>query len=389
MRKLRASSAAQWTRCPGAVEAQSHFPNTSSDFALEGTCAHEVAMLSWQEDEPPQNYVGQELVFTDGKWTVDVEMANYVQQYLDEVERFSPSGEAFWVDAEVNVPIGHVTGELNPDGEYTTGQVDRLWVFMRDDGSFLVHVHDLKYGKGVAVEAKENLQGLLYALGAIEELNWLLDGAVVEVRLFIHQPRLHSLSDWTVDAETLEDRKLFLKARAEETKQAEPPRIPGVVQCRFCSAAGTEKCPESTKLARDTEFLDPDDVKVLDQNWETIQFVEQWAKKARARLQEAAEQGAHFRNVKLVAGKSSRNWKVDEEEVAKMLQNRGLKAAQVWERKVLSPAKAEKALGKDKYNKLADELVEKKEGKPSLASMSDKRPAVNSAEALGFDTIQE
>lgn len=385
MRRLRASGAPQWKRCPGSVAAQEGLPDKSSGYALEGTCAHRLAELSWAEDRPPQDYLGHELDLPDGTWTVDQEMVTKVQEYLDNVERLASGANFQFV--EVDVPISQITGEYNDDGSPATGQVDRLALFIGEQKA-TVQVHDLKYGKGVVVEAKENEQLICYAHGVLEWLGWMLDGLMVDIEIYIHQPRLNALPEWKTTEGVLNQRAAGLRAAADKTRQEDAERIPGEKQCRFCKAYGTERCPESTQYVAESATLDPDDVEALDYNWELIQFVEKWAKKARARIQEALENGEQLNSVKLVAGKSSRNWKEDDETVAKKLQNRGLKAAEVWNKSLISAAQAEKKLGKERYSKLAAELVEKKEGKPTLASADDKRPAVNSAEALGFSEIE-
>jgi hypothetical protein len=49
---------------------------------------------------------------------------------------------------------------------------------------------------------------------------------------------------------------------------------------------------------------------------------------------------------------------------------------EAYERKLLTPAKAEKALGKNRAKEIQD-LIIKPEGKPTLAPESDKRPSIN------------
>ena len=86
----------------------------------------------------------------------------------------------------------------------------------------------------------------------------------------------------------------------------------------------------------------------------------------------------------MVAGRSSRSWS-DEVQAATVLESAlGVKA---WERKLTSPAKAEKMLGKSKLG-LIESLISSKEGRPTLARESDPRPAVG-ATAIDFDVVCE
>ena len=92
--------------------------------------------------------------------------------------------------------------------------------------------------------------------------------------------------------------------------------------------------------------------------------------------------GEQFGGYKMVAGRSSRNWN-DELQAATVLESvLGVKA---WERKLQSPAKAEKLLGKSKHV-LIESLISNKDGRPTLARESDPRPAVG-ATAMDFDDI--
>ena len=55
-----------------------------------------------------------------------------------------------------------------------------------------LHIIDLKYGLGVKVDATENSQLKIYALGAIQELDCLYD--FEKIILTIYQPRIGNVS---------------------------------------------------------------------------------------------------------------------------------------------------------------------------------------------------
>ena len=389
MRRLRASGTSQWLACPGSVAAQDGLPDKGSPFANEGTAAHTLAEMMFEEGLPKEEYIGFEFPFNEGMIVVDAEMVNNVETYMQEVERFSPKHDALVYECEVDVPIGHVTGETYENGEPTTGQIDRLAVYRKEDGSILVHIHDLKYGKGVLVDSYENKQLLMYTEGVRKYLEWVIEDADVSYRVFIHQPRLNGMSDWAFDQKTLDTWTARFIEAAKATRQDNAKRIPGESQCRFCLAHGTERCPESKDMAAQVLNIDLEDAEALSNNWELIQYVEKWAKAARARLQELLETGHELPSVKLVSGRTSRVWKLSEEEVAKKLKRQGLKVNDIYEKKILTPAKAEKFLGKEIYQKLSGEMVEIKEGNPTLAAADDKRPSINSAEAQGFSDISQ
>ena len=62
-------------------------------------------------------------------------------------------------------------------------------------------VIDLKYGKGVAVDAEWNPQMMLYGLGALELFDCIYD--IETVRMTIYQPRLESVSTWEISVPDL------------------------------------------------------------------------------------------------------------------------------------------------------------------------------------------
>jgi hypothetical protein len=74
------------------------------------------------------------------------------------------------------VPIDHITGEYG-----ATGTADAVLVIEWPDNTSWIDVWDLKYGCGVEVEAENNEQGMMYALGAIEKTGWILAVSIVSL----------------------------------------------------------------------------------------------------------------------------------------------------------------------------------------------------------------
>ena len=97
------------------------------------------------------------------QWTVDEEMAEHVQSFVDEVHRRAVGGMVF---PEVFVSLKGVTERFDIDG-MEGGTVDAL-IYHAEER--LLEVVDLKYGTGVVVEVENNTQLLMYALGAALEI---------------------------------------------------------------------------------------------------------------------------------------------------------------------------------------------------------------------------
>ena len=174
--KLSASGSARWLNCTGSVKAEQSFKDSSSPAAEYGTCAHELADIVLSTGKDIDSFLGQTLNDAP-RVKVDQEMIDNVQGYVNYVQSFG--GEQFY---EMRLDYSH----LVPNGFGTSDAV-----VIVDN---VIHVIDLKMGKGVVVDAENNTQGMLYALGAVEEYGYLYD--FDKVVIHIYQPRVSNFSTW-------------------------------------------------------------------------------------------------------------------------------------------------------------------------------------------------
>jgi hypothetical protein len=359
--KLSASGSHRWLHCPGSIEAERSFPRTSSSAAEEGTAAHELAEIMLRTGNNCADYVGQQLL-ENTAYTVTEEMADYVQQYVDYVRSFSGQHEYEQrVDFSEWVPEGFGTADALVLSDTT------------------LRVIDLKYGKGVLVEAFENTQGLLYALGAVSEYE--LIATVERIVICIVQPRRDHIDEWELTYDELQKWGEWIKQRAEDACKPEAPRIPGEKQCQWCAAKAT--CPALLKLTHETigaDFDNLDDLanpdvlpdERLKQALDVKKLVMSWFDAVEQHAFEKLEKGEPFPGYKLVEGRSLRQWADESEAEQKLLT---LLDNAAYEKSLLSVAKAEKVLGKKRVGEIAD-LITKPKGKPTLAPESDKRPPI-------------
>ena len=365
--KLGASNAHRWLHCGGSVKAEQGFKDQSSPFALEGTRAHELSELALFNDKEPQDWIGKPLV-ENPDFIVDEEMANYVQVYTDYCRAISKGADEVFIEQRVSyndwVPEGFGTNDFGA-------------LFLKDKR---IKIADLKYGRGVQVDADNNPQAMLYGLGTYAEFSWISDFDYVDIAII--QPRLDHISEWSISVKDLLKWAEWVSQRAEIALSDDAERVPGEKQCRFCKAKGT--CPALMKYTEDIIMADFDDLddmpspdtltqeqlrKVLEHKG----LIEGWLSSVETVVRERLESGQNFTGFKLVEGRSIRRWdneSVAEEVLAKVLGDN------LYTKKMVSPTQAEKALKKDQRAVL-DGLVVKPAGKPTLVAESDKRPPIN------------
>lgn len=364
-RYFQASSAARWIACPGSVKLCDGLPDEGSAYAEEGTLAHELAAAT----------LGGPKVFAGG-WPA--EMVEHVDAYVQNVRKMA-GGHPILVEQRVD--FSHVIEQ--PD---CFGTADCI-VLAGDE----IQIHDLKYGMGVKVDAEENPQLMLYALGALRDYDMIAEFKTA--RLVIHQVRLDHVSEWVVSVEDLRRFGETARAAAAEALKPVPAFVPGEKQCRFCKAKST-----CTALAAHVEDIvgskfDDLDVEEIEQGPErmgtnylahcmsAVSLVEDWCKGIRARVERELLAGNTIDGWKLVQGrKGPRKWS-SEQDAEATLKKMKLKVEEMYDFKVISPTTAEKlakagTIGPRQWPAL-QALITQSEGGLSVAPASDKRPAAS------------
>ena len=360
---LSASGASRWMPCPASVRMEEAIPEQASTFAEHGTAAHELAERCLTEDVTADFHQGK--VFNG--YEADDEMVEAVQLYLDYVRNHK--GEV-WIEQKV---------DFSPWVPGGFGTCDCLVI--KGDTATVI---DLKFGKGVRVDAEDNPQAMLYALGALNEYEFLFDD-IEHFTLSIVQPRLDHISEHTISKDELLKFGEHAKERASEALQEDAPFSPGEKQCKFCRAKDNCRAlaEHSLQVAAE-DFADvvvPITLKDISRlsNEEVAALLPQldnianWIKALEAHALNKLEQGHEVPGYKLVAGRSIRKW-ADEEDAEKALRGSKLKVSEIFSKKLITPTQAEKVLGKG--HPILQEHVIKPDGKPAIAPLKDKRPAI-------------
>lgn len=391
--RLSPSAAHRWIACLGSLSAEEALPKVPRDsvHSREGTAAHELAQWTLQDTlKTCDDFIG---CFATNGWEITREMAKDTQIYVDRIREY----------AEGNLLLIERRIDFSPiiDVPFSFGTADAIIV--TEDGHEL-QVHDLKFGRGVQVFAEENEQLMIYALGAMYE--HALTHDFKRIRLVIHQPRLHHLSEWDCSVEELVAFSVKLKQQAHKALRiaegAEAEFAPGEKQCRWCKASAN--CPALANVVAASvgaefedlvptsnvlDFIPVGDVPSLAQKMHAIGLIEDWCKAVRAEVERVLLSGAPVPGYKLVQGKQGNRAWLDEQQVEEALKAMRLPAAQMYNSKLISPTDAEKLFKESprKWKKV-EELIVRSAGKPSVAPVSDKRPPlVLSSTACDFENI--
>lgn len=375
---LGASNAHRWLVCPGSVEAERDIPNTTSPFAAEGTEAHELAEMALRTAHLPPEHVeagdfGRYAHIKSHEWLdlyENSEMADFVRVYVDYVNQAADGADLFEIEQRVSYADWVDGGFGTADAVIIKGGV--------------IHVCDLKYGMGVRVDAEDNPQGMLYALGAYAENSWI--GDIHTARISIVQPRLDHISEWEISIDALLRWAEWAKQRAEETAEPDAPRVPGEKQCRFCRVkASCQALRDMTEAVILSEFDDLDNMPKANTLTDAQMraaldakpLIESWLSAIESLVKDRLADGDGFDGYKLVEGGSNRRWADERDAETKLITL--LDDNAFAPRKIISPAQAEKALGKKRAGEIAD-LIIKPNGAPTLAKASDPRPALGVSE---------
>jgi hypothetical protein len=306
-------------------------------------------------NQTPESFAGME--YKDIKLTQElIESKVYpALQLLDEVD---PKKE---MEYATETRVGF--GDYLPDVFGSTDLLGRI-------GSRAI-VLDWKFGDGVTVTAEENQQLMFYAAAAMrtKESQWVFEGAT-EIECIIVQPP--EIRRWVTTPERIKAFENELKMAVQIAQKPNAPLQHGE-HCRWCAAKPV--CPKMTgavdrALMLKIEELDADQIGGYLKN---ADILEQWITDLRALAHQVLDAGKPVPGWKLVAKRATRQW-VDEELAAKALAQ-DMSQDELYTKKLLSPAQAEKILKKAKKELPASHVVAISSGS-TLAPVDDPRPAV-------------
>ena len=374
---LSASGAHRWLECTPSAQLELQFPQSASEYAEEGTAAHELCELTaryWLGEISEAEYENQRDELAKGKY-YNAEMQECANDYAKFVAEKTAAARETCEDAFTALEVRVDFSKYVKDG-FGTGDC----IIVSDN---VLEIIDFKYGKGVRVEAAGNPQMKLYALGAYLEYNTLFD--IDSVRMTIFQPRLSGVqsSDEITVKELLEWAEKYVKPRAKLAYKGEGEFAPSEEVCKFCRAKAQCKARADKNLklfdeAPDILLLTPEDAgKILEQAGD----IQSWLADLESLVSSTLLAGQPVEGWKMVEGRSNRRF-ADELKVVAAMKSAGYDESLLYERKLITLTQMEKDFGKKAVAETLGELIVKSQGKPTLAPAKDKRPEFRPEEQL-------
>lgn len=390
---LSPSGAKKWLSCAASLACEKDITNTSGKAAVTGTACHTIAEMHLNQyikgtELPLEREVGA-YVLDEGKGQIKAlispmkgavlitaDMIEQVRKYTDYCKAIIDVATYAKLEMRVNL-----TEVLHPgyEGVETFGTADLVAVqeLANTDGHMLI-IGDLKTGRH-RVEAKENKQLMLYALGVYRRLKRRYN--ITVVRLVIFQPYAGGASEWDISVEGLELFAKFAQKRAllaldayfrgkKNLKASDfRPSVDGCQWCRF-----SEQCAVRTKTVNSVLAEELEDYFALEltteqlvAEYEKLPLLRQHIDKVEKAMAAALHSGKKVPGYKLVEGRQgNRAWK-DAEKVAELYGDKLTKEV------LMTPTEAVKVVPEEELK----DFITRKPGAPCVATADDKRPELN------------
>ena len=381
---LNPSAAHRWLVCTPSARLHAklveRLGETESSFAKEGTLAHSLAELKLRL---ANGEINQFRFDAEKKLlgSIPAEMDRATDTYVDVVLERLYAARKVCPDARLFIEQRLDMSEWVPQ---CFGTSDAVVV-----SDQTLEVMDLKYGKGVPVDAVGNPQARLYALGAIAAFGMLY--GFKSVRETIIQPRLDSVTEETMSKDELLQWGASIRPAAQLAWKGQGEFQPGE-HCRFCAAKAICAARAVQAMSIFENGFDAPDV-IPEENIAGIlkvaDLAEAWLHDIRSYAYQQAMAGEKFDGFKLVRGRAPKRTWTNEDEVIDQMARAGYSKEQYTEQpKLMSVAALEKSIGKTAFKALLAPLTQQGDAPLILVPESDKREEFSSAD-MSFADLAE
>lgn len=375
---LSASGASRWMSCPPSARLEEPIPDKTSEYAEEGTFAHEMGevMLGFYIEGKAPGSLTKVLNRLKSKPYYSEDLRAYARGYADYVIERHNLAKKISADAVLDIERKLDFSKYVPEG-FGTGDACVIY-----DGA--LEIIDLKYGKGIPVSAVNNPQMMLYGLGALDEYDLLY--GIHTVIMTVYQPRLDNISDFIISANELRAwGENEVKPKAQLAWKGEGDFCSGE-HCRWCKVKVQckQRASDNLELAK-YDFADPlllSDEELID-IYRRLDALTSWAKDISEHVYSEALKGKKWEGFKLVEGRSNRKY-TDEKQIENILRMKGYHDDKILNKKLKGITDMEKLLTKKVFGSLLGGFIEKPEGKPTLVAAVDPRPEMKSSAEKDF-----
>ena len=374
---LSPSASERWLNCTPSARLAEAAGGKTSEYAKEGTTAHELAeyaLKSWIygtfypecDEMPVPDDIAKNKYFSEEMRDAVGEYVNFVVGEFYEMEK-GPLGGSVATYLEEKLDISKFA-----PGSFGSSDVTLV-------SPSILHIIDLKYGKGVRVPA-ESPQFKMYALGALAKFN---NGSIKYVRMSVGQPRLHHYDTIEMSVpDLLEWATKVLQPKAKLAFEGKGKQVVGS-WCQFCPVKATCRA-QKDEIAHDFEEH-PDTLVMTDE--EIIEMIgkidryKSWLESINQYAYTEAMKGKKWDGYKLVEGRTARKI-VDPDKVRNILLKEYLED-EVLNINLKGITDLEKLVGKKVFAAKLGEYVKSQPGAPKL--VPDSHPGKDYDVSSDFD----
>lgn len=354
------SSSERWLNCTPSARLAEAAGSKTSEYAEEGTTAHELAeyvLKSWIDgtfypecDEMPvPDDIAKNKYYSEEMRDAVGEYVNFVVEEFYEMGK-GPLGGSVATYLEEKLDISKFAPESFGSSDVTLVSPS------------ILHIIDLKYGKGVKVPA-ESPQFKMYALGALAKFN---NGSIKYVRMSVGQPRLHHYDTIEMSvSDLLEWATNILQPKAKLAFEGKGKQVVGS-WCQFCPVKATCRA-QKDEIAHDFEehpdTLVMTDEEIVDMLGKLDRY-KSWLESLNQYAYSEAMKGKKWEGYKLVEGRTARKI-VEPDKVRNILLKEYLED-EVLNISLKGITDLEKLVGKKVFNAKLGGYVKSQPGAPKL-----------------------
>ena len=326
---LRPSSASRWIACPASARLSLQVPyEESGEAAKIGTAIHALSETCWQLDQDPMDFIGK----TVEGIVMTRENAEFALAHVRTVAALEAELGTVKVE-QYGVAYETLLAKVGGTADVVAYNLDKS----------ILEIADLKTGRQW-VDA-DSAQMKIYALGIMSKLAKVFD----TVRLTIVQPQTGENRTYVTTGDDLFGWKAgVLIPAAVSAADGRSGPTPEKSACQYCPAKMI--CPAQTKalaavpVTADVTTLTPDQVSDL---LDKAELVEDFIAALRKHATKTLTEGGVLRGWQMAPKRATRQWS-KEADAVKVLVEAGVPETQIYETSIITPAAAEKLLGKDR-----------------------------------------